>query len=98
MRFGERSQAESVPQRAPYNVDYNELKNLIKVHTTKDQAIAIPGPDDTRLKRFEEMLFLELSNQHDQVDLFVRSKAGEIGRRLRELPSAIEFRHALITF
>lgn len=69
------------------NVDYNELKNLIKVHTTKDQAqaIAIPGQADSSLERFEALFFNELSNQHDRVDLFVKSKADEIYRRLREL-------------
>lgn len=67
------------------NVDYNELKNLIKVNTTKDQAqaIAIPGQTDPVLQKFEAEFFNELANQHDRVDLFVKSKADEIGRRLR---------------
>lgn len=67
------------------NVDYNELKNLIKVNTTRDQgqAIAIPGQEDTSLAKFEEQFFNELQNQHDRVDLFVKSKADEISRRLR---------------
>lgn len=67
------------------NVDYNELKNLIKVNTTKDQgqAIAIPGQPDTALAKFEDTFFNELYNQHDRVDLFVKSKADEIRRRLR---------------
>lgn len=66
------------------NIDYNELKTLIKVHTTKDQAqaIAIPGQEDTALAKFEEAFFNELSDQHDRVDLFVNSKADEISRRL----------------
>lgn len=70
----------------PDNVDYNELKNLIKVHTTKDQAqaIAIPGQTDTQLEIFEALFFNELSNQHDRVDLFVKSKADEVSRRLRK--------------
>ena len=70
--------------RPPDNVDYNELKNLIKVNTTKDQgqAIAIPGHVDTALAKFEDSFYNELSNQHDRVDLFVSSKADEIGRRL----------------
>ncbi|KAG0646019.1 hypothetical protein D0Z07_7749 [Hyphodiscus hymeniophilus] len=84
MKYGETFQAQSVPQWAPYNVDYNELKNLIKVHTTKDQgqAIAIPGHADLALAKFEYSFFNELSNQHDRVDLFVSSKAAEVGRRL----------------
>ena len=67
------------------NVDYNELKHLIKAHTTRAQgsAIAIPGQADTSLRIFEDLFFNELSNQHDRVDLFVRSKSDEISRRLR---------------
>lgn len=69
----------------PDNVDYNELKTLIKIHTTKDQAqaIAIPGQEGTALAKFEDLFFKELYSQHDRVDLFVKSKADEIGRRLR---------------
>ena len=68
------------------DVDYDELKNLIKVHTTKHegQAIAIPEQSDIASKEFEDLFFNELSNQHDCVDLFVKSKADEISRRLRE--------------
>jgi hypothetical protein len=66
------------------NIDYNELKTLIKVHTTKDQAqaIPIPGQKDTALAKFEQAFLNELSDQHDRVDLFVNSKADEISRRL----------------
>jgi SPX domain protein involved in polyphosphate accumulation len=66
------------------NIDYNELKTLIKVHTTRGQAqaIPIPGQEDTALAKFEQAFFNELSEQHDRVDLFVNSKADEISRRL----------------
>jgi len=66
------------------NIDYNELKQLIKRQTTKDQskAIAIPGHDDVALLEFEDSFYQELCCQHDRVDLFVRSKAGELNRRL----------------
>jgi SPX domain protein involved in polyphosphate accumulation len=66
------------------NVDYDALKHLIKTNTTRDagQAVAIPGQVDTGLQRFEGQFFNELSNQHDRVGLFVRSKAEEIHRRL----------------
>lgn len=58
---------------------------MIKIHTTKDQAqaIAIPGQEGTALAKFEDLFFKELYSQHDRVDLFVKSKADEIGRRLR---------------
>jgi hypothetical protein len=67
------------------NVDYDRLKNLIKVNTTKDQAraLAIPGQADTALERFEDLFFDELCNEHDRPDLFVRSKVDEINCRLR---------------
>lgn len=91
MKYGENFQAQSVPQWAPYNVDYNELKNLIKVNTTRDQAqaIAIPGQENTKLQIFEDSFYNELSNQHDRVDLFVRSKADEIERRLQFLQKSV---------
>jgi hypothetical protein len=68
------------------NIDYNELKHLIKVNTTRDQgqAMTIPGHGDTALQKFENLFFAELWNQHDRVDLFVKSKADEYSRRLRE--------------
>ncbi|EHL00052.1 hypothetical protein M7I_4134 [Glarea lozoyensis 74030] len=85
MKYGQNLQARSVPQWAPYNVDYDALKHLIKTNTTRDagQAVAIPGQVDTALQRFEAQFFNELSNQHDRVGLFVRSKADEIDRRLQ---------------
>jgi hypothetical protein len=66
------------------NVDYNDLKYIIKANTSKDQAqaMAIPGHVDTALQTFENLFFTELWNQHDRVDLFVKSKADELGRRL----------------
>jgi hypothetical protein len=54
------------------------------VHTARDQAtaIAIPGQENTRLRKFENGLFLELCQQHERVDMFVKSKADEVTRRL----------------
>jgi hypothetical protein len=91
MKYGQTFQAQSVLQWAPYNIDYNELKNLIKVHTTKNQgqAITIPGHDDAALRKFEDLFFNELYNQHDRVDLFVKSKADEISRRLQHLQKGV---------
>ncbi|KAG4436414.1 hypothetical protein IFR05_008107 [Cadophora sp. M221] len=91
MKYGQTFHAQSVPQWAAYNVDYNELKNLIKANTTKDQgqAIAIPGQADPGLEKFESAFYNELSNQHDRVDLFVKSKADEISRRLQHLQKVV---------
>ncbi|KAH8821051.1 hypothetical protein F5884DRAFT_816691 [Xylogone sp. PMI_703] len=92
MKYGQTFRAQSAPQWAQHNIDYNELKHLIKVNTTKDQAqaIAIPGHSDTSLAAFEDFFFNELCNQHDRVDLFVRSKADEISRRLAHVEKLVQ--------
>lgn len=66
------------------NVDYDELKNLIKSQTTSSsgQPVVIPGQHASVTREFEEGFFQELTSQHDRVELFVRSKADEIERRL----------------
>lgn len=68
------------------NVDYNDIKHLIKVRTTQGQGQAknIPGSNNEvkQLQAFEDELYGELYEQHQRVGLFVKSKSGEIGRRL----------------
>ena len=73
------------------NVDYNEIKNLIKIRTTKvqAQAISIQDHEGIRLKEFEDELYNELYEQHQRVNLFVQSKSGEISRRLSHLHKQI---------
>ena len=75
------------------NVDYNDLKRLIKVRTTRGQgqALTIPGHQNEAksLQSFENEFFAELVDQHQRVDLFVRSKAGEINRRLVHLDKQV---------
>ena len=85
MKFGRKLETESVPEWSLHNIDYNTLKEYIKVHTTRDQAsaITIPGQKDTALQRFEADFYDELCRQHDRVGLFVATKADEINRRLR---------------
>lgn len=80
----------------PDNVDYNDIKHLIKVRTThgQGQAKAIPGSDNEakQLQEFEEELYRELREQHQRISLFVQSKAGEITRRL-SMPRQLWTRH-----
>lgn len=77
------------------NVDYNDIKLLIKLQTSNRQgqgrAQTIPGKDNEAKEsdRFEEELFSELKAQHQRIQLFVQSKAGEITRRLGEATSRI---------
>ncbi|TQS34200.1 hypothetical protein Golomagni_05425 [Golovinomyces magnicellulatus] len=98
MKYGEQLQRESVPEWSLHNLDYNSLKHEIKVHTTRDQAtaIAIPGHQDTSLRKFEDALYLELCRQHDRVDMFVSSKADEISRRLAHINTSLE-KYAQVT-
>ncbi|KAL9037492.1 MAG: hypothetical protein Q9214_005683, partial [Letrouitia sp. 1 TL-2023] len=75
------------------NVDYNDLKYLIKAHTTRGQGRAVTIPTQKNaakaLEAFEDEFFSELRNQHQRVDLFVQSKTGEVTRRLIHLEKQI---------
>nr|POE85518.1 hypothetical protein CFP56_43834 [Quercus suber] len=66
------------------NIDYDDIKLFIKDQTTRGEgkSVSIPGQPDERLLAFENSLFGILADQHHRIDLFVRSKAGEIKRRL----------------
>ncbi|KAL8854664.1 MAG: hypothetical protein Q9221_000446 [Calogaya cf. arnoldii] len=93
MKYGETLQQRSIPEWENYNVDYNDLKRLIKVRTTRGQgeALSIPGHGNEAkvLKGFEQEFYRELTEQHQRVDLFVQSKSGEISRRLDHLNTQV---------
>ncbi|KAL8778150.1 MAG: hypothetical protein Q9213_007539 [Squamulea squamosa] len=93
MKYGETLQQRSIPEWENYNVDYNDLKRLIKIRTTRGQgeALSIPGHGNEAkaLKAFENEFYHQLTDQHQRVDLFVQSKAGEINRRLIHLDKQI---------
>ncbi|KAI9778789.1 MAG: hypothetical protein M1839_007879 [Geoglossum umbratile] len=94
MKYGQTLQQRSIPEWGAYNVEYNDIKHLIKVRTTRDQAHAISIPSrgnggDTALKEFEDELYSALSEQHQRIDLFVFSKSGEISRRLNHLDKQV---------
>ena len=65
------------------------MKQLIKERTTNKTAspVSIPGSgdDDSRWNRLEDELFILLVDQHDRVNLFTKSKYGELERRLDRL-------------
>ena len=62
---------------------------MIKLRTTKSKGdpISIPGRngENEALEAFEHELYAELLEQHQRIDLFVKSKSGEIQRRLDHL-------------
>jgi hypothetical protein len=68
------------------NVDYRDIKVFIKEHTTPGagKTISIPGHVDQKALDLDDELCAILEDQHNRIDLFVRSKAGEIQRRLGE--------------
>ncbi|KAK5724332.1 hypothetical protein LTR15_004377 [Elasticomyces elasticus] len=84
MKYGETLRQRSIPAWSHYNIDYDDIKHYIKEQTTpgKGKTVAVPGRVDEKLQQFEDTLFQILKDQHHRIDLFVRSKAGEIQRRL----------------
>ncbi|OMP83243.1 hypothetical protein BK809_0004624 [Diplodia seriata] len=91
MKYGDTLRQRSIPQWGPYNLDYDEIKHLIKEHTTpgNGKAVSIPGQPDVDRCEFEDQLFDILSGEHQRIDLFVRSKSGEIERRLNHVTKQI---------
>lgn len=105
MKFGQTLQQRSVPQWAPCesihhpiltelmdldNVDYEDLKHLIKEHTAgkvTSHPVAIPGPGvaDTAYTELEDALFPILCQEHERVNLFTKSKYGEFERRIEHV-------------
>lgn len=60
------------------------MKRLIKDRTTpgKGKSVSVPGRGEEKSVDFENTLFVILEDQHHRIDLFVKSKTGEIQRRL----------------
>lgn len=91
MKFGETLHQRSVPKWASYNLNYNELKRLIKLRTTNGapSPVPIPGQTDHRWSLLEDELYGVLKDQYDNIALFLRSKYGEIERRLAYLDKSV---------
>ena len=91
MKFGETLYQRSVPKWAAYNLNYNELKHLIKQRTTNGAPtpVPIPGQSDHRWSLLEDELYGILKEQYEHIVLFTRSKYGEIERRLAHLDKSV---------
>jgi hypothetical protein len=76
----------------PDNIDYDYLKDLIKHQTTPgtNKAVSIPGQGESSERAFGESFLHVLQAQHDRINLFVRSKSGEIERRLEHISNSLE--------
>ncbi|KAF2117714.1 hypothetical protein BDV96DRAFT_400737 [Lophiotrema nucula] len=84
MKYGDTLRQRSIPEWGHYNIDYDYLKDLIKHHTSEGtgKAVSIPGQGETTEKAFGDTFFKILRAQHERINLFIRSKSGEIERRL----------------
>ncbi|EME85053.1 uncharacterized protein MYCFIDRAFT_214933 [Pseudocercospora fijiensis CIRAD86] len=84
MKYGETLRQRSIPAWSHHNIDYDDIKHFIKENTTpgKGKSVSVPGKGDDKLEHFEHALFHILADQHHRIDLFARSKSGEIQRRL----------------
>ncbi|KAG9886211.1 hypothetical protein KCU94_g17269, partial [Aureobasidium melanogenum] len=87
MKYGATLRQNSIPAWAHHNIDYDDVKHYIKENTTagNGNSISIPGAGDARGKELEDSLYGILQQQHQRITLFVRSKTGEIERRLDHL-------------
>jgi SPX domain protein involved in polyphosphate accumulation len=76
----------------PDNIDYDYLKDLIKHQTTPgtNKAVSIPGQGESTERAFRETFLHVLQAQHDRINLFIRSKSGEIERRLDHISKSLE--------
>ncbi|KAH7389414.1 hypothetical protein DE146DRAFT_664060 [Phaeosphaeria sp. MPI-PUGE-AT-0046c] len=92
MKFGDTLRTRSIPEWGHYNIDYDHLKDLIKHQTTPgtNKAVSIPGQGESSERAFGDTFLQVLRAQHDRINLFVRSKSGEIERRLDYIGKSLE--------
>ncbi|KAL6707213.1 hypothetical protein ACN47E_004760 [Coniothyrium glycines] len=92
MKYGDTLRQRSIPEWGHYNIDYDYLKDLIKHQTTAgtNKAVSIPGQGESTERAFSGTFFKVLEAQHDRINLFVRSKSGEIERRLDHIGKSLE--------
>jgi SPX domain protein involved in polyphosphate accumulation len=92
MKFGETFVQRSVPEWAPFNLKYNQMKENIKQRTSDISSgpVAIPQQGRSRWADLDNTTFNWLKDQYENISLFLRMKQGEIDRRLQALSKDIE--------
>lgn len=92
MKYGDTLRQRSIPEWGHYNIDYDYLKDLIKHQTTPgtNKAVSIPGQGGSSEEAFGNEFLKVLQAQHDRINLFVRSKSGEIERRLQHISKSLD--------
>ncbi|CAO2658765.1 Nn.00g064880.m01.CDS01, partial [Neocucurbitaria sp. VM-36] len=91
MKYGDTLRQRSIPEWGHYNIDYDYLKDLIKHQTTPgtNKAVSIPGQGESTENAFRSTFLKVLEAQHDRINLFIRSKSGEIERRLDHISRSL---------
>lgn len=91
MKFGDTLYQRSVPKWAAYNFKYNELKHLIKTKTSAGAVgpLDIPTQGRSRWQELDNQLLRLLQAEYDNVTLFMKSKQGEIDRRVGHLEKQV---------
>ncbi|KAJ8103216.1 hypothetical protein POJ06DRAFT_65524 [Lipomyces tetrasporus] len=79
MRYGNVLAQYAVPEWQAFSVDYDEFKALIK-----NCLVSGIRPDT------ETAVYSALAEQHERINVFVRSKAGELDRRIRNCNKALD--------
>ncbi|KIW13404.1 hypothetical protein PV08_08592 [Exophiala spinifera] len=92
MKFGDTLYQRSVPKWTAYNVKYNELKHLIKIRTSAGVVVpvGIPVQGKSKWEELENELYTLIEGEYNNVTLFLRSKQGEIERRLAYVEKQIK--------
>ncbi|KAF8422105.1 hypothetical protein EV426DRAFT_186303 [Tirmania nivea] len=85
MKYGEALPQRSVLEWRAFNLDYNEICRLIKKNTIGRIPVSNPNSET----EFDDELFEVLLEQLERIELFVKSKAGEIDRRIVQSQKAI---------
>lgn len=80
MKYGSELSQRSVPEWKSHNLDYDEIKHIIKRATT----------DDAKDKTTEQDVLEALKVEFENISLFVRSKTGEIDRRIVHCQKTID--------
>src|ERR1700754_3393905 len=93
MKFGETLYRRSVPKWAAYNVNYERLKHLINIRTSNGSVVpvSIPSVGVGRWHDLENELFGVITEEYENVALFLHSKQGEIEGRLSHLEKQVKF-------
>lgn len=89
MKYGSELSRRSVPEWRAHNLDYNEVKHLIKSVTSKasKQPVSSPtaqGSAPSKKKSGVRKVASALDREFESIDMFVQLKAGEIDRRLAD--------------